>query len=94
MRDSLASEGKETGLRAGLGSSEDGRRVLVEGPSHAKGAVVALEVEVPPSESKHLPRPQPRLPEGTEKRGVEVTFRESTEGRIRCLECASQSTQA
>lgn len=27
------------------------------------------------------------LPDGTEKRGVEVTFEESAEGGIRCLEC-------
>jgi len=30
------------------------------------------------------------LPDGTEKRGVEVTFRESAEGGIRCQKCASQ----
>jgi hypothetical protein len=30
------------------------------------------------------------LPDGTEKRGVEVTFRESTEGGIRCVECAKE----
>jgi hypothetical protein len=29
------------------------------------------------------------LPDGTEKRGAEVTFGESAEGGIRCLECAS-----
>jgi hypothetical protein len=28
------------------------------------------------------------LPGGTEKRGVEVTLRESAEGGIRCFECA------
>ncbi len=28
------------------------------------------------------------LPDGTEKRGAEVTFRESAEGGIRCFECA------
>jgi hypothetical protein len=28
------------------------------------------------------------LPDGTEKRGTEVTFRESAEGGIRCVECA------
>ena len=28
------------------------------------------------------------LPDGTEKRGTEVSFRESAEGGIRCLECA------
>jgi len=28
------------------------------------------------------------LPDGTKKRGVEVTFRESAEGGIRCVECA------
>jgi hypothetical protein len=31
------------------------------------------------------------LPDGTEKRGAEVTFRESAEGGIRCQECAGQS---
>jgi DNA-directed RNA polymerase subunit RPC12/RpoP len=31
------------------------------------------------------------LPDGTEKRGVEVTFKESADGGIRCLECASKS---
>jgi hypothetical protein len=30
------------------------------------------------------------LPDGTEKRGAEVTFRESAEGGIRCLECADE----
>jgi len=30
------------------------------------------------------------LPDGTEKRGAEVTFRESAEGGIRCLECAKE----
>jgi hypothetical protein len=29
-------------------------------------------------------------PDGTEKRGAEVTFRESAEDGIRCTECASQ----
>jgi len=28
------------------------------------------------------------LPDGTEKRGAEVTFRESAEGGIRCKGCA------
>jgi hypothetical protein len=28
------------------------------------------------------------LPDGTEKRGAEVTFRESAEGGIRCAGCA------
>ncbi len=28
------------------------------------------------------------LPEGTEKRGAEVTFREGAEGGIRCMGCA------
>ena len=28
------------------------------------------------------------LPDGTEKRGAEVTFRESAEGDIRCVGCA------
>ena len=28
------------------------------------------------------------LPDGTEKRGAEVTFKESAEGEIRCKECA------
>jgi hypothetical protein len=28
------------------------------------------------------------LPDGTEKRGAEVTFRESAEGGIRCEACA------
>jgi hypothetical protein len=28
------------------------------------------------------------LPDGTEKRGVEVTFRESVEDGVRCQECA------
>ena len=28
------------------------------------------------------------LPDGTEKRGAEVTFRESAEGGIRCVGCA------
>ena len=28
------------------------------------------------------------LPDGTEKRGAEVTFRESAEGGISCLACA------
>ncbi len=28
------------------------------------------------------------LPDGTEKRGAEVTFREGAEGGIRCVECA------
>lgn len=28
------------------------------------------------------------LPNGTRKRGAEVTFRESVEGGIRCVECA------
>ena len=28
------------------------------------------------------------LPDGTEKRGVEVTFKESAEGGIRCVGCA------
>ena len=28
------------------------------------------------------------MPDGTEKRGAEVTFRESAEGGIRCVECA------
>ena len=31
------------------------------------------------------------LTDGTEKRGVEVKFRESAEGGIRYLECASKS---
>ena len=30
------------------------------------------------------------LPDGTEKRGAEVTFRESAEGRIRCMGCAKE----
>jgi hypothetical protein len=30
------------------------------------------------------------LPDGTEKRGVEVSFRESAEGAIRCQECVPQ----
>jgi len=30
------------------------------------------------------------LPDGTRKRGAEVTFRESAEGRTLCTECASQ----
>ena len=30
------------------------------------------------------------LPDGTRKRGAEVTFRESAEGGVRCTECASQ----
>jgi hypothetical protein len=29
------------------------------------------------------------LSDGTEKRGAEVTFRESVEGGIRCIECAN-----
>jgi hypothetical protein len=29
------------------------------------------------------------LPDGTEKRDAEVTFRESAQGGIRCVECAS-----
>jgi hypothetical protein len=29
------------------------------------------------------------LPDGTEKGGAEVTFRESAEGGIRCIECAN-----
>ena len=29
------------------------------------------------------------LPDGTQKRGAEVTFRERAEGGIRCLECTS-----
>jgi hypothetical protein len=29
------------------------------------------------------------LPDGTEKRGAEVTFQESAEGGIRCVECAA-----
>ena len=29
------------------------------------------------------------LPDGVEKRGAEVTFRESTEGGIRCKGCAN-----
>ena len=33
------------------------------------------------------------LPDGTQKRGAEVTFGESAEGGIRCLDCASPSTQ-
>ena len=28
------------------------------------------------------------LPDGTEKRGAEVTFRESAEGGVRCVACA------
>ena len=28
------------------------------------------------------------LPDGTKKRGTEVTFRESAEGGIRCVDCA------
>lgn len=28
------------------------------------------------------------LPDGIEKRGAEITFRESAEGGIRCQECA------
>jgi hypothetical protein len=30
------------------------------------------------------------LSDGTEKRGAEVTFRESVEGGIRCLRCAGR----
>lgn len=30
------------------------------------------------------------LPDGTQKRGANVTFRESAEGGIRCTECAPQ----
>jgi hypothetical protein len=30
------------------------------------------------------------LPDGSRKRGAEVTFQESAEGRIRCTECVSQ----
>ena len=30
------------------------------------------------------------LPDDSQKRGAEVTFRESAEGGIRCTECASQ----
>jgi hypothetical protein len=30
------------------------------------------------------------LPAGTEKRGAEVTFRESAEGGIRCKGCAGE----
>jgi hypothetical protein len=30
------------------------------------------------------------LPDGTEKRGAEVTFRESAEGGILCLGCAKE----
>ena len=29
------------------------------------------------------------VPDGTEKRGAEVTFRESAEGGIRCVKCVS-----
>jgi hypothetical protein len=31
------------------------------------------------------------LPDGSEKRGVEVTFKESAEGGIRCVGCAGRS---
>jgi hypothetical protein len=31
------------------------------------------------------------LPDGTRKRGAEVTFRESAEGRIRCAVCAAET---
>jgi len=30
------------------------------------------------------------LPDGTHRRGVEVTFRESAEGAIRCTGCAEE----
>ena len=30
------------------------------------------------------------LPDGTRKRGVEVTFKESAEGGIRCVGCADE----
>ena len=30
------------------------------------------------------------LPDGTEKSGAEVTFRESAEGGIRCVECVGE----
>jgi hypothetical protein len=30
------------------------------------------------------------VPDGTRKRGVEVSFRESVEGGIRCVECAAK----
>ncbi len=30
------------------------------------------------------------LPDGTQKRAAEVSFRESAEGGIRCLQCALQ----
>ena len=33
------------------------------------------------------------LPDGREKRGAEVTFRESAESGILCLECASRPPQ-
>ena len=33
------------------------------------------------------------LPDGTHKRGVDVTFEESAEGGILCLECAPSVTQ-
>jgi hypothetical protein len=33
------------------------------------------------------------LPDGTEKRGVEVTFRESAEGGIRCKGCGGSDGQ-
>ncbi|MDP9438728.1 MAG: hypothetical protein M3P49_08285 [Actinomycetota bacterium] len=34
------------------------------------------------------------LPDGTEKRGAEVTFRESAEGGIRCVGCANVNDHA
>lgn len=34
------------------------------------------------------------MPDGTEKRGAEITFLESAVGGIRYLECASHPTQA
>ena len=39
--------------------------------------------------NKQIATPETRiLPDGTEKRGAEVTFRESAEGGISCLACA------
>ena len=56
--------------------------VLVECPHEATtGAVRVLKSQIATLETCVLP-------DGTEKRGVEVTFRKSAEGGIRCKGCA------
>ena len=91
-------EGVSAALREGLYCARGRFRTLQQSKPHESDAFAAATMPIVrqlPEQSSSCGRQIATLetcvlPDGTEKRGAEVTFRESAEGGVRCVECAGR----